>query len=89
MTNKESIQAAHQEKLRYSFKHGALTEEQETDLHTTITAEAIGEAMIFTERLCRTGFRYNRKTNQWVCKTIVYTHDELKEKFLNQTPNTK
>ena len=87
MTNKESIQAAHFNCIDGLNKYPMCKDT--ADQCTTITAEAIGEAMQDFEKnwiwldgmLCNVGVPKSEQVEltikQWV------------ELFLNQTPNTK
>jgi hypothetical protein len=76
MTNKDSIQQ----------KHLGIILDYPSEVYTshkctTVTAEAICEAMRF---IGKSKMVYNEKTDQWVFKTLLRSTDEMKELFLNQ-----
>ena len=103
MTNKESIQAAHLEAIGNTCEHASYCTTKEclsgntvvcqfdritATSCTTITAEAIGEAMVWAEN---NAWVYNAVNKMWghAYETELQTTAELVQLFLNQTPNTK
>ena len=80
MTNKESIQAAHLDIIKYKRYDG---DENAATSCTTITAERMGEAM---EWIVKEAFKLNAYSGKYyiIGEADEFTLEELKELFLNQ-----